>query len=634
MDVYEITGYPTGVSDAGVNYLQQSDSFQNMVNGFIYRQVLQSRKGMSLFAPRLTDESRVYGIFEFIKPDGTGELLAADANFLYRYNTATAVFDQLPFGGSLFVAGYTGFGLTEPEDYISGTAYPTKDNGARFVFTGKGMDHVFFYIPTNNDVRDFTDIGDNPDYSPPLPDPGTLTRAHFVFWFGERLNLIVPTVNNIEFNQGVLYSGIRDASGNGDKFRVAGSGMLQADTYEYCKGCSYLGNYLCLNFFRSNWILEKTTDAFNPYFIRRVPGVVGTDASFSAVSWDDQVDSMGVTGVVGTDGRQSLRIDNKVPNFTTDEISAEFFDVTYGGFDRVNNQFLWSYIDAAGESVTQDRVLVKNYEFDTWAVFDWRVSVFGQSRIGINLVWDDIEETIEHPSWGMWDTTEEIWNKIGIGKSIQKTLAGDNLGYIYELNADYDDYFTAITSIAPGATTTLTVNPSAFVPGDRVVVQNVEGMTQINNYSSETDPVDFIAYEVISATPTSVEINVDSSLFDPYTLNTGTLSKLISFSAETIPFNPYRPLGRRCYVSHVEFILDTNNGLLKVDVLSDQEETPFIQDVLIRPTNNQKAQEWVSMSVDHEANFLTFRLKQESPSAQLRLTSMRIHCKLGGLTSS
>jgi len=39
------------------------------------------------------------------------------------------------------------------------------------------------------------------------------------------------------------------------------------------------------------------------------------------------------------------------------------------------------------------------------------------------------------------------------------------------------------------------------------------------------------------------------------------------------------------------------------------------------------------MTVDNEANFHTFVMRQESPSVQLRLTSMRIHCEMGGMTS-
>jgi len=113
MDVYEIAGYETGVSDAGVNYLQPADSFQNIVNGFIYRQVLQSRQGVGFFAPRLAGQTRIFGIFEHTLPDSTKELLAADQNFLYKYNTTTGVFDPLPFAGSM--AAYAGFNISSKD---------------------------------------------------------------------------------------------------------------------------------------------------------------------------------------------------------------------------------------------------------------------------------------------------------------------------------------------------------------------------------------------------------------------------------------------------------------------------------------------------------------------------------------
>lgn len=637
MDIFEITGWQTGVSREGVNFLQPGDSFQNIENGFIYRQVLQSRQGVALFAPRLSDESRVFGIFEHTLPNSTKELLVIDKNRLYKYNTATAVFDLIPFAGSM--AAYTGFAITAKDKYVSGVSYPTALNTARFVFTGSGItpnaagSSIFFYDGT--DVKDFTSLADNPNYAPPLINGVStqLNRAKYVLWFNERINFIVPTIGNIDYTQATLYSGIRTFSGNGDKFNIAGSGMLQADTYENITGACILGQVISLNFDRSNWTLEKTRDAFNPYFIRKVPSVIGTDAEFSSVSWNDKVNSIGKTGVIGTDGRQSLRIDNKIPYFTADEIAQVDFNLTYGGFDRLNNQFLWAYKNSESDSLTQNKVLVYNYEEGTWSVFDQRFSVFGQTDLGINLTWDDIDET-NNPSWATWDTTEEIWDKIGLGEATQKTLAGDDLGFIYELNQDFDDYATNISAITQAASAVLTVDPSAFLVGDIVVIENVEGMTQINNYDPEVDEVDFIPYIVTASTTTSVIINVDSTEFDAATPNTGRISKVISFKAETIPFNPYRDIGRRCFISHVEFLIDNNGGSLKVDVYADEEESPFKSNILIKPTQNStKARQWITISVDNEANFHTFVLKQESPSTQMRLTSIRLHCAPGGLTS-
>ena len=639
MDVYEITGYETGVSDAGVNYLQPGDSFQNIINGFIYRQVLQSRQGVGYFCPRLAGETRIYGIFEHTLPNSTKELLAFDKNYLYKYNTGTGVFDQIPFGGSM--GAYTGFNITAKDQYISGVSYPTGTNDPRFVFVGEGIaansngSSIFFYDGTN--VLDYTDTGtDNPDYS--APTLGTLTSATYVVWFNERINFIIPIIDGIEYPQGTLYSGIRTASGNGDKFDIAGSGLFQADTYQFITGVTLLGQVMIHNYDRMSFTMEKTRDAFNPYFGRSTPGVLGTNAKFSAVSWNDTVRSLGKTGILGTDGRQNLRVDNKIPYFTAREIDQIYFNLTYGGFDRLNNQFLWSYkqSEVGGEAdPSQDSVLVGNYEENTWSIYDQRFSVFGQTEIGLNINWDDIDETTGNESWSQWDTTEEIWDRIGLGQSVQKTLAGDDLGFIYELNQDFDDYITAISAVTTGATTALTVTACALKEGDLVTVSNVEGMVELNNFDTATNEQSGNLYEVVSATPTSVEINVDSTQFTAYTPNTGTLSKVISFSAETIPFNPYRSQGKRCYVSHVEFLIERNGGSLKVDVTADQQATPFKRDVLIQPAQDiaEQQYEWISMSVDQEANFLTFTLKQQSPAVQMRLTNMRIHCSPGGSTS-
>lgn len=634
MECYEITGYQTGLSHSGVNYLQLLDSFQEINNGYIYRQVLQSRRGISKFAPRLADNTRVYGIFEHTLPDGTKELLVFDKNFLYKYNTATGIFDQIPFGGTMNL--YAGFNLSANEYYISGTSYPTATNTARFVFTCYGMtlnsngSGVFFYNGT--DVEDYTAVADNPNYV--APTTGKLVRAQYVVWFGERLNFIIPEIDSTIYNQGILYSGIRNSSGNGDNFNVAGSGLLQADTYENITGMTILGNNLAINFDRSNWIIEKTRDAFNPYFIRRVPGVVGTNAPFSAVSWGDVVKSLGLTGVIGTDGRQSLRVDNKIPFFTQDEIEGELFNLIYGGFNRTNSQFMWTYVDTESGNETQDKVLVQNYEFDTWSVNDLRLTVFGQTDLGLNLTWDDIDETTGNESWAQWDTTEEIWNKIGVGNATQKTLAGDDMGFIYEVDSDFDDYYASISAITNANPCVLTVSESAFKVGDKITISDVEGMTEINNYSDADDTVDYEPWIVTASTATSITINEDSTLWGVYTPTTGNVSKVISFSAKTIPFNPYRPIGFRVFVSHVDFLLDTNGGYIKVDVTADEEETPFIKDVLIKPTSILKQREWVTMAVNCEAEFITFTMKQENPSTQVRITSMRIYAKKGAFTSN
>lgn len=618
MEVYEITGLQTAISRAGVNFLQPKDSFQNIENGYVYRQELKSRLGFRQFAlNNLSDGSRVMGIFEHITPADEKVILAVTKQFLYKYNTGTNMWDQIPMAGH---APGGGFGIVAQDSYVSGTTYPFPDNTERFVFTCIGMTAIYQYDGTS--VTVFNNVDDNPNYQDPAS--GILNKAKYVLWFGERLNFISPIISGTQFSQEVLFSGIRNVAGNGDKFNVPGSGASVADTFEYITGAVIAGDYMQINFNRSSWTLEKTRDAFNPYFFRKIPSVLGTNADFSSVFWANQTHSIGKTGYLISDGRESLRGDTLIPFYTLDEIDQVNFNLTYGGFDRFTSQFLFAYRSGSSQltDITQDKLLVFNYEEKTWATYDMRFSVIGQAVAGINLVWNDIYE-VNDLSWGRMDTTGEIWNKIGLGEEVQKTLAGDNNGFVYELDSDYDDYFVAVSNITQAATAVATITQSNFQVGDIVSFVNVGGMVEING----------LVLTVIAVTPTSITVDINSSLFSPYTSG-GTVSSVISFSAETIPFNPYRGEGRRVYVSHIEFLLNTNDGNLMLDVFADENETPFKTGILLQPTSTTNAREWITAIVSQEANFITFAFTQQNPSSQVVISSIRIHAERRGLTSA
>jgi len=632
MQVFEITGFKTGVNESGVTYLQPEDSFQEIRNGFIYRQELQSRMGMGFFTPQLDDASRVLGIFEHALPDGTKKLLAFDSNFLYVYSVGTNTFVQVPFGGSL--AAYAGFNITNNSDYISGVSYSTKSNAERFVFCGEGISTsafgsaIFFYNGTS--VLDYTNIADNPDYV--SSSSGKLVRARGVLYFNERLNFIAPTIVT-QLNQTIIWSGIKNSAGSGDKFNAVGSGAITFSTSEILRSAAILGQSLSMLFSRSTRFLDITTDAFNPYRIRDVPSVLGTDATFSKVKWNDTIDSIGKDGILQIDNSKSLRIDNKIPFFTKDSIDQPNFNSIYGGFDRENAQFWWSYQED-GEKDTQDKVLVRSYEEESWSVYDLRISVLGYTEIGLDLAWDDIDETGGNPAWERWDTTEDIWNEIGLGDEVKKTLAGNNKGVITEINKGYDDYSTSIQAISQASDAVVSVAYHSFEAKDLVVINSSEGMTEINNFDPETNtPETIIPFEVLSVTDTSITLKIDSSNYTAHTPNTGVISKPIAFYAKTIPFNPYRSMGNKFYVSHIEVMIDSINGFLEVDVYEDEQISPFIKGVLLKPSKIDQKREWLTMTINHEANFLTFVLRQLSPSTGVKIPSIRIHGEEGGFTN-
>lgn len=633
MDITEITAFKTGIDKSGVNYLSPSDAFETLRNGFVYRQELQSRKGFRLYSnSRLENGTgsglRVMGIFENFLPSGTKQLLVIDQEFLYSYDEGTNHFDKIPFNSAVPIGS---FGIVSPEEYVSGTTYLTKTGTQRFVFTGKGMSDVYFYDGT--DVKRFTNQTDNPEYENPLINgvQQQLNRATKVMYFNNRLTLFSPVINSVEYRQRVLFTAINDASGNGDKFNQPGAGHTDVPTDEHMQGTTFLGEEVIMLFDSSNWVLQSTTNIELPNVIRKIPSVLGTDASFSTVSYDHEVKSIGKTGMITTDGRQNLRFDNKLPDFTADVIDQEKFDYTYGGFDRANGQFLFSYRDTTSnlDDDTQDKVLVYNYEFSLFSINDQRFSVFGQSERGQNLVWNQIDET-KNISWARWDTTLDVWNKIGVTRFAEKTLAGDNEGYIYELNTDFDDYYVPISSItqaSPAVFGVLTnLGASAFKAGDEVLITNVEGMTEVNGRI----PIP----RVVSSTDTSITLNIDSTSFAAYT-GSGFISKQIEFAAKSIPFNPYRESGRKVYIAHIEFLLDTATIFpLEVKIFADEEDDAFKTVELTPDTTLARKREWIDVTVNQESNFITFSLKKKSGLEGTIISSIRIYSKPGALTGN
>jgi len=166
------------------------------------------------------------------------------------------------------------------------------------------------------------------------------------------------------------------------------------------------------------------------------------------------------------------------------------------------------------------------------------------------------------------------------------------------LNQDYDDYFVNITNITQAANAVLTVDASAFKVGDKVFIDFVSGMTEINKKTAT----------ILAATNTSITVDVDSTDYTAYVAG-GALSKFIDFEVKFAPFNPYRDRGKRCYVSHIDVLFDSYSGPVVLDLYEDGEGTPYKRNTILKPAKGIKRREWITCSVDHEADFHNFVIK-------------------------
>ena len=117
--------------------------------------------------------------------------------------------------------------------------------------------------------------------------------------------------------------------------------------------------------------MTTTADIDLPFRVKQIGDAEGrgSQAPFSGITWFGESAAIGSLGAVGTDGRESFRIDNKIPFFTRDRMSglpstSSFnpFELISSGTNFDEDQFWWLYSDI--NDVTTDantNVLAHNF---------------------------------------------------------------------------------------------------------------------------------------------------------------------------------------------------------------------------------------------------------------------------------
>ncbi len=118
---------------------------------------------------------------------------------------------------------------------------------------------------------------------------------------------------------------------------------------------------------------------------------------------------------------------------------------------------------------------------------------------------------------------QQIWHRINtslIGDTVQLgfTISDEQMRSLLDVGTIF-----SITGIALGTTTILTTT-GQFSAGQLVKINNVIGTVQLNYEDNEN-----ILYNVLSSTPTTVTIEVDSTAFTPY-ISGGTVNQVFNFN--------------------------------------------------------------------------------------------------------
>jgi hypothetical protein len=591
----------------------------------------------------------IMGIHEYIRTPTPRDLIVCDEDFPYIYDGTNNDFDRIPFNGVLgpFTGGSSNFFTFQNWRLHSRGAVPAAAGPLTLLdrlFLTNNVDAPFVYNGTDMNL-----VSAMPEFRQPAE--GALNRALHVIAYGERLIWLRPRLGGQDFAQGVLWGPINDSDGLALDYQATGSGILSAATDSIITGIHFLRDTLIVFFESDVYALELTDDAFRPFRWTKLEDERGVEPTHGATGFLGTVESPGRFGVLGTDGRRTNRVDDRIPFFTREEIDPLLITHVYGEEMERDSQFWWTYpAEDDIDLTTANKVLVKNFEEENYSIYDLSLSTFNRTIQGNNTVWDNLaysfadSESIPTvvddvaPPAGPNDITvfdhpiaKVTWDEWGYEEERYKMLAGDHHGFIFTVGKSYSDNSVLITpqvstgtlAITTGSSTTIETEFHNFQVNDVVSIANVQGMIQINGLLA-----------TITSVPdhSSIIVNIDSQNFDAWTAG-GEITKLIKFEAESVPFNPFRGQGQSCYIGKMDFLVKSGTGEYEIDFFDDRNSDTWTvpqKTFTFSSGDDEGLDRWFSIYVDHTADFHRWRIKQDQINEQIAIKSIRIFFRAAG----
>lgn len=212
-----------------------------------------------------------------------------------------------------------------------------------------------------------------------------------------------------------------------------------------------------------------------PFQFYIVNSELGSDSTFSTVTLDRGVLSVGGRGFIITSQTSSQRIDLDIPD--------EVFEIklTDNGDKRICAQrdFIneWIYFTYPANTKSfkfPTQTLQYNYRDDSWAVFEESYTTYGSFRKRTGNTWGTIGAVVK--TWGGWNTP---WNS-GAGTLLQPLVIGGNQqGFVMVRNAETTSEGASLYITAISGSTITSPNHSLNV-GDFITIQGVLGTVGTN----------------------------------------------------------------------------------------------------------------------------------------------------------
>lgn len=395
-----------------------------------------------------------------------------------------------------------------------------------------------------------------------------------------------------------------DIPGQGD--------LIDAPIKEQIISAQLFKDRLIVFFEKSTWEIVYTGNHLVPFVWQKINSELGVESTFSTVLFDKAILGVGDVGLHACTGTNVERIDSKIPDevfaFHNDNIAMTRIQ---GIRDYYTEQVYWT-IPSSPETVSifPTKVLVFNYQTNSWAYNDDTITAFGYKQHQNDLTWQD---TI-----AQWQGMDMNWNSGVFETAFKYVVAGNQQGWTFVIRADearngQSLQITDVAIVVATGNAALVVINHNLEMGDYVYVEDLVGINGIAGIYRVGAIVDVNTFEI-----------EDSQGYTGVYQGRGTVERVSQIDIITKQYNFYAQQGQNLYISEVDFNVDrTVNGEITVDSYVSSSNRGLILDADISGAligdgtletfplttfENSQARFWRKMFLQSEGECVQFRI--------------------------
>jgi hypothetical protein len=361
------------------------------------------------------------------------DLIAHDQDHSYLFNTATNVFDELTVG----TWGVNNQWTSSDSDFVWTTNYFTDAANNKLhwatnniAYNANFQDGIQFYNGASW-ITQQTQIDSTPNYLRGslliLPYRDRLVALNTLEGPAPGVGGAVRYPNRARWSQ----NGTPLISVDANAWRediIGKGGFIDAATSEAIVSAAFNKDTLIVFFERSTWRLRYTGNEILPFVWEQINSEYGAESTFSAVIFDKGVLSVADKRIVAADSINVTPIDDKIPdevyNFHNDNEGPKR---VHGIRDFFRKLVYWTFPNDDPNEIFPDKVLVFNYDNDSWAIYNDSFTTFGRWQKRTDYTW----ATLPYSSWAEWTVQ---WGDARAQSFFPNIIAGNQKGFVLILD--------------------------------------------------------------------------------------------------------------------------------------------------------------------------------------------------------